>query len=141
MPKIVPSIAANELFQHIADKIIKDSERFDMFSNKKTNMEELFETNYILSCRAYHRYKHLYSNSALLMSFYKTLMNPEFLPKIAFDTKNEWIHESIKNSRYLFDFAREKFNYKMHLLDIGGGFPGKEYFFLILGDFFRLIVS
>ena len=98
-PKIVPSIAANELFQHIADKIIKDSERFDMFSNKKTNMEELFETNYILSCRAYHRYKHLYSNSALLMSFYKTLMNPEFLPKIAFDTKNEWIHESIKNSR------------------------------------------
>jgi ornithine decarboxylase len=51
---------------------------------------------------------------------------------VGFRQKNaKNIVESIKNSRYLFDFAREKFNYKMHLLDIGGGFPGKEYFFFI----------
>ena len=34
------------------------------------------------------------------------------------------IIESIKNSRFLFDYARENFNYRMHVLDIGGGFPG-----------------
>lgn len=32
--------------------------------------------------------------------------------------------DAIKNARHIFDYARENFNCKMHLLDIGGGFPG-----------------
>ena len=32
--------------------------------------------------------------------------------------------ESIANARNLFDYARETFNCKMYLLDIGGGYPG-----------------
>ena len=32
--------------------------------------------------------------------------------------------EPIQNARLLFDFAREKFSCQMHLLDLGGGFPG-----------------
>lgn len=32
--------------------------------------------------------------------------------------------ESISNARHLFDYARENFGCKMHLLDIGGGYPG-----------------
>ncbi len=31
---------------------------------------------------------------------------------------------AIKNSRYLFDYARENFGYLMSCLNIGGGFPG-----------------
>ena len=34
--------------------------------------------------------------------------------------------EPIQNARVLFDFAREKFEVKMHLLDIGGGYPGSN---------------
>ncbi len=34
------------------------------------------------------------------------------------------IISAIKDSRYLFDYAREKFGYLMSCLDIGGGFPG-----------------
>lgn len=32
--------------------------------------------------------------------------------------------ESIENARKLFDYAKETFNIKMHLLDLGGGYPG-----------------
>lgn len=32
--------------------------------------------------------------------------------------------ESISNARHLFDYSRENYGYKMHLLDIGGGYPG-----------------
>jgi len=32
--------------------------------------------------------------------------------------------ESIENARKLFDYARETYNVKMHLLDLGGGYPG-----------------
>ena len=32
--------------------------------------------------------------------------------------------DAIGNARHLFDYARENFGCKMHLLDIGGGFPG-----------------
>lgn len=32
--------------------------------------------------------------------------------------------ESISNARHLFDYARENHSCKMHLLDIGGGYPG-----------------
>lgn len=32
--------------------------------------------------------------------------------------------ESIENARKLFDYAREEFNIRMHLLDLGGGYPG-----------------
>lgn len=34
--------------------------------------------------------------------------------------------ESIENARKLFDYAREKFDCKMHLLDLGGGYPGSS---------------
>lgn len=34
--------------------------------------------------------------------------------------------ESIQNARILFDYAREKFGCKMHLLDLGGGYPGSS---------------
>lgn len=34
--------------------------------------------------------------------------------------------ESIANARLLFDYAREKFACKMHLLDLGGGYPGNS---------------
>lgn len=36
----------------------------------------------------------------------------------------EKIITAIKDSRYLFDYARNKFGYLMSCLDIGGGFPG-----------------
>jgi ornithine decarboxylase len=32
--------------------------------------------------------------------------------------------ESIENARKLFDYARQKYGLKMHLLDLGGGYPG-----------------
>ena len=32
--------------------------------------------------------------------------------------------DSIKNARFLFDYAKENHNYLMNCLDIGGGFPG-----------------
>jgi len=32
--------------------------------------------------------------------------------------------ESIENARKLFDYARDNFGIKMHLLDLGGGYPG-----------------
>lgn len=32
--------------------------------------------------------------------------------------------EAIKNARDLFDYARERFGLKFHLLDLGGGYPG-----------------
>ena len=34
--------------------------------------------------------------------------------------------ESIENARRLFDYARETFGVKMHLLDLGGGYPGSS---------------
>lgn len=34
------------------------------------------------------------------------------------------IIEGIKNARFLFDYARENCDYRMHVLDIGGGYPG-----------------
>lgn len=34
--------------------------------------------------------------------------------------------ESIQNARQLFDYAREQFGVKMHLLDLGGGYPGSS---------------
>jgi len=34
--------------------------------------------------------------------------------------------ESIQNARILFDYAREKFGCKLHLLDLGGGYPGSS---------------
>jgi ornithine decarboxylase len=34
--------------------------------------------------------------------------------------------ESIQNARHLFDYAREQFDCKMHLLDLGGGYPGSS---------------
>jgi diaminopimelate decarboxylase len=36
----------------------------------------------------------------------------------------ETFSESIRNARILFDYAREKHGIRMHLLDIGGGYPG-----------------
>lgn len=36
----------------------------------------------------------------------------------------ETFSDSIKNARHLFDYAREKYDCKMHLLDVGGGYPG-----------------
>ena len=36
----------------------------------------------------------------------------------------ETFSESIRNARTLFDYAREKHGIQMHLLDIGGGYPG-----------------
>lgn len=36
----------------------------------------------------------------------------------------EAFSESISNARKLFDYAREQFGIKMHLLDLGGGYPG-----------------
>lgn len=38
----------------------------------------------------------------------------------------ETFGESIQNARALFDFARERFGCKMHLLDLGGGYPGNS---------------
>jgi len=38
----------------------------------------------------------------------------------------EAFSESIANARLLFDYAREKFACKMHLLDLGGGYPGNS---------------
>ncbi|RNA41493.1 ornithine decarboxylase [Brachionus plicatilis] len=38
----------------------------------------------------------------------------------------EAFSESIQNARKLFDYAREKFDIRMHLLDLGGGFPGSS---------------
>jgi len=38
----------------------------------------------------------------------------------------EAFSESIANARSLFDYAREKFGCKMHLLDLGGGYPGNS---------------
>jgi len=38
----------------------------------------------------------------------------------------ESFSESIENARCLFDYAREKFGCKMHLLDLGGGYPGNS---------------
>ena len=38
----------------------------------------------------------------------------------------ESFSESIENARLLFDYAREKFGCKMHLLDLGGGYPGNS---------------
>ena len=38
----------------------------------------------------------------------------------------ESFSESIENARHLFDYAREKFGCKMHLLDLGGGYPGNS---------------
>lgn len=43
--------------------------------------------------------------------------------------------EAIKNARELFDYARETFGLKFHLLDLGGGYPGSSE----SGDFFSLI--
>ena len=34
--------------------------------------------------------------------------------------------ESIENARKLFDYARDNFGIKMHLLDLGGGYPGSS---------------
>jgi ornithine decarboxylase len=34
--------------------------------------------------------------------------------------------ESIENARTLFDYAREQFGVRMHLLDLGGGYPGSS---------------
>ena len=34
--------------------------------------------------------------------------------------------ESIQNARHLFDYARENYDCKMHLLDLGGGYPGSS---------------
>lgn len=34
--------------------------------------------------------------------------------------------ESIQNARHLFDYARSNFDCKMHLLDLGGGYPGSS---------------
>jgi len=34
--------------------------------------------------------------------------------------------ESISNARQLFDYAREQFGIRMHLLDLGGGYPGSH---------------
>lgn len=34
--------------------------------------------------------------------------------------------EAIKNARQLFDYARENFGLKFHLLDLGGGYPGNQ---------------
>ena len=49
---------------------------------------------------------------------------------VGFRQKNsKQIIESIKNSRDLFDFAREKFNIHMHVLDIGGGYQGVWIYF------------
>lgn len=33
--------------------------------------------------------------------------------------------EAIRNARQLFDYAREDYGLKFHLLDLGGGYPGK----------------
>lgn len=38
----------------------------------------------------------------------------------------EAFSESIENARVLFDYAEQKFNCNMYLLDIGGGFPGSK---------------
>jgi len=38
----------------------------------------------------------------------------------------EAFSESIANARLLFDYAREEFGCKMHLLDLGGGYPGNS---------------
>lgn len=35
--------------------------------------------------------------------------------------------EAIKNARQLFDYARETYGLKFHLLDLGGGYPGLSY--------------
>lgn len=43
--------------------------------------------------------------------------------------------EAISNARQLFDYAREHFGLKLHLLDLGGGYPGSS----DSGDFFSLI--
>jgi len=43
--------------------------------------------------------------------------------------------EAIRNARQLFDYARENFGLKFHLLDLGGGYPGSS----DSGDFFSLI--
>lgn len=40
---------------------------------------------------------------------------------------SENIIESIKNARFLFDYARENLNYLINILDIGGGFPGSSH--------------
>jgi len=45
--------------------------------------------------------------------------------------------ESISNARQLFDYAREQFNIKMHLLDLGGGYPGSS----DSGDLFSAITK
>lgn len=45
--------------------------------------------------------------------------------------------ESIQNARQLFDFAREKFDIKMHMLDLGGGYPGAS----DSGDLFNAIAK
>jgi ornithine decarboxylase len=34
--------------------------------------------------------------------------------------------ESIENARQLFDYAREQYGCRMHLLDLGGGYPGSS---------------
>jgi len=38
----------------------------------------------------------------------------------------EAFSESIQNARKLFDYARSNFGIRMHLLDLGGGFPGSS---------------
>lgn len=43
--------------------------------------------------------------------------------------------EAIRNARQLFDYARESFGLKFHLLDLGGGYPGAS----DSGDFFSMI--
>lgn len=45
--------------------------------------------------------------------------------------------ESIENARKLFDYARENFGLKMHLLDLGGGYPGSS----DSGDLFNSIAK
>jgi len=36
----------------------------------------------------------------------------------------ETFSDSIMNARHLFDYARENYDFKMHFLDVGGGYPG-----------------
>ncbi|CAB9512458.1 Ornithine decarboxylase [Seminavis robusta] len=36
-------------------------------------------------------------------------------------------HEALKDARSIFDMAEKEFGMKMHLLDIGGGFPGETH--------------
>jgi ornithine decarboxylase len=38
----------------------------------------------------------------------------------------EAFSESIQNARKLFDYAREEFGIRMHMLDLGGGYPGSS---------------